>query len=403
MEASKHNWAANVYHALCLFTAITLTCWCIYEWSMDNDITEIKLRRFQETFDDLYPSITMCTTVVFSKQKYITHLEKNSIVSLQDPNKIAEPGIIKAYRNLINGDERSLRNNGLLLNNTYKALLKGLQEIDYDEVTFGLQDFISKFEITIPTTLQYHDFHFYDVKNGDLVRNDIESLHVNSSQEFKRLNTYISARHTTEKCYTFDIPRKTGMQIREIGMRLNTSVFPSGLSTSQFYFTLTYPKQFMHASVGNRILIPRETNARCYKFEIQVGSMKVFRRRDKTMTPCINDWRHYDEKQLQKILDDVQCNPRHWKIQSSLPYCFTPEQYKRLNEELYEKDGFMPPCRSIEKLAKTTKGANMWKSCLSSARKSYLDLKFYLDQEKFYEEVILLPAYTLQNLIGNAG
>ena len=236
-----------------------------------------------------------------------------------------------------------------------------------------------------------------------LIRNDIDSLKNDSTIEFKKLNTYVSARRSTFKCFTFDVPMKQGIQIREISMRLNASIFSFGLSPSQFYLTLTYHKQFLHASVGKQIRIPKESSgASCYKFEIHVGSMKVFKRRDKTKNPCNMDWKRHDENHLKYIIDKVGCNPGHWKIESSdLPFCSVPEQYLELKKQLYQKDGFMPPCRSIEKLTKRTKGTNMWKSCLR--RKSFLDLKFYLDEENFYEEVNLVPAYSLQNLVGNAG
>ena len=85
------------------------------------------------------------------KQKFDTHVEKISNISLQDKSKGAysESIIAGAYTNLIDGDDWNKfksKNKGLLLNNTFKTLLQGLQEIDYDEVTFGLQDFVSKFE-----------------------------------------------------------------------------------------------------------------------------------------------------------------------------------------------------------------------------------------------------------------
>ena len=159
----------------------------------------------------------------------------------------------------------------------------------------------------------------------------------------------------------------------------------------------------MHASLGNRIHIPMETNARCYKFEIHLGSMKVFKRRDKTKIPCNQDWRHQDEKQFHHIIEKVGCNPKYKNLRSQLPYCTFPKQYLELNKQLSQKDAFMPPCRSIEKLAKRTKGTDMWRSCITEPERSYLDLEFYLDEEIFYEEVILSSAYTLQSLVGNAG
>ena len=60
----------------------------------------------------------------------------------------------------------------------------------------------------------------------------------------------------------------------------------------------------------------------------------------------------------------------------------------------------MPPCRSIEKLAKTSIGYDLGIKCMTN---SYLNLKFYQDEEIFYEEVRLVAAYDMQSLVGNAG
>ena len=96
----------------------------------------------------------------------------------------------------------------------------------------------------------------------------------------------------------------------------------------------------------------------------------------------------------------VGCNPKHWKVESNLPNCSKIEQYKDLNKNLYKKNVFMPPCRSIEGLSTQKQETDLGFRCLQN---SYLDLFFYLDEEKMYKEIILVPAYSFQSLIGNAG
>lgn len=403
MSDSKDHLTLKVYRALCLLTAIILVSWCIYEYTLDRDVTEIKLQKFHESLDDIYPTITICNKSPFYRTKYLNHIKNLSITSLQDPNSIEEPGIIKAFNNFINGDGEALQNNGLLLKNSYDDLMRSLLELDYDEMTVGIDDLISKFEITIPVNLQKIDSLYYDMTKDYFKLNDTESLLSSSYDEFKVLKTYVSVRFSNYKCFSFDIPIREKVHVRKVAMHLNASVFPFGLSPTQFYFTLTYPMQFMHASQGKQIRIPPGNRARCYKFEVFVGSMKVFRRRDRTISRCNIDWRHHDEHQLKHSFDQVGCNPKHWKIESDLPYCSTPDQFLELNNQLQKRDEYMPPCRSIEKLSKRTMGKEMWRECLSSRDKSYLDLQFYLDEEAFYEEVILSPAYSLQNLVGNSG
>ena len=58
-------------------------------------------------------------------------------------------------------------------------------------------------------------------------------------------------------------------------------------------------------------------------------------------------------------------------------------------------------CRSIERVSKEKVGTKgMWLACY---RKTWLKLKFYLDEQSYYEELVLLRAYSFQSLIGNSG
>ena len=127
--------------------------------------------------------------------------------------------------------------------------------------------------------------------------------------------------------------------------------------------------------------------------------MEVFKRRNKEREECNEEWTNQDAKHLNYIMETVGCQPKHWKVNYSNPYCTSAAQYDKINTELYRKDGFMPPCRSIETLAKITKGTHL----RSFSSYSFLDLKVYLDEESFYKEIVLVPAYTVQSLIGNAG
>ena len=62
----------------------------------------------------------------------------------------------------------------------------------------------------------------------------------------------------------------------------------------------------------------------------------------------------------------------------------------------------MPPCRSIEKLSKMTTGKDLSTSCFVTDD-TYLDLRFYFDDETLYKEIVQVRAYTFPTLIGNAG
>ena len=401
MQTVTYKFIIRAYHIFCLIVAITLTSWCIYEYSMDRDVTEIRLRKFHETNNDIHPSITICSRSPFLKEKYRIYIKNHPQLNISNDNQA--DAMMGYFKSFIDSSTNWLKGTAFKdQNESYNQLIETLKGIDYDSSTISLRDLVSKFTLTVPVSSEQLAYIHYDVINDSHIASNNESndLQLYALQEMKDINSYISARQPYYKCFTIDTPMKLQTDIREISIKLNTSIFSYGLSLSQFYFTLTYPKQFIRTPIGSRITINKNKNPQCYKFQIHLGSMKVFKRRDKSSAPCNSDWLHHDEKQMNYIIRKVGCNPMHWNLIHNMPNCSTAKQYSEINKMFRETKEFMPPCRSIEKLAKFTTGLDLGIRCLTD---SYLDLKFYLDEETFYEEVILVPAYDIQHLVGNAG
>ena len=382
-----------VYNIFCLFGAIVLTSWCVYEYYCDHDITDIALRKFHETPEDIHPSITLCNKDPFRHDKTF--------------EKWGDGDFLLNYVRMIRGDIIGWDNIIQLMsdtNSSFDDYLQQLNEIDYDNVTVKLEDFIYNFYLQVPINAELMHEIRYDVSGNSLIIKEFDrgKLEMTGLDTFEQINTYISARHPAYKCFTFDVPLNEGKSIREIGMTVNASINTMGLNLGQFYTMLTFPMQTLKVPRGKQIFMNQHNKRRpnCYKFEVYVGAMEVYTRRDKSRKRCNVDWSHHDKILLNNIMEKVGCNPKNWKIQSHLPNCSTLEEYHDINQELDEIDGFMPPCRSIETISKITKGTDKGHLCF---RDSYLEMKFYLDEETYYKEIILVPAYTLQSLIGNAG
>ena len=408
MENGKHKHTFQIYHVFCLLVAIALTSWCIYEYSMDRDVTEIKLRNFHDTKEDILPSITLCVLNPFWEEKYRSYIKDHVTFNVSNDKQADE--VISDYKMLLGGQtawqydiENRFRYEKDSSTST-KQLIERLHYIDYDSSTISLKDLVSEFRISVPINSDKLASIEFDVLNDThiIANNKSNDIQDYSLQDMKIINTYTSARQAYYKCFTIDTPLQLHTDIREVYVKLDTSIFSYGLSLSQFYFALTYPNQFIRTPIGKRILIPRKAGKpQCYRFEIHLGSMKVFQRRNKAKSPCNHDWLNHDTKQMNEIIRRVGCNPTHWKKQgSNFPNCSRPNQYSEINKQVYKRNGFMPPCRSIEKLAKTSIGYDYGISCLAN---SYLVLKLYLDEEVFYEEVRLVAAYDFQSLVGNAG
>ena len=382
---------AKLYHSLCLLAAIGLVSWCISEYRLDNDVTQIMLRRFHETVDDIHPSITLC--------------DKNPFGSFDTSATIDGGDVpLQKYGLLIKGDKSAFEELRDALDNDtmFDKYMDTLNKVDYDDVTAKLRDTITHFDIKVPIHAELIDVLTYNVKENMLVINRNESKsEIADLDDFQYVNTFVSSRHPNYKCFTFDVPMKEGIEIREIKMRLNTSGHAGRPNLSQFYFMLTYPRQILGVSRGNQVFLDRHhKGAQCYTFEVVLGSIEVFKRRDKSRQRCNVDWRHHDAMILHDIMDEVGCNPKHWKVKSNLPKCFKVDEYRKINQKMDEMNMVMPPCRRIEKVSKITKGKDLGWRCL---RNSYLDLKFIMDEERFYKEIVLFPAYTFQSLVGNSG
>ena len=220
----------KAYNVLCIFVAIALTSWCMYEYHLDHDVTDIMLHKFHDTPNDILPSITLCDKDPF--QEYKTWFDSS--------------GTIQKYIKLIGGSSH-VRNITAL--NEHSQMLNS---IDYDDVTVSLRDIIYEFFIEIPFNYDVMYSNRYDVVGNSLVINKAVSSIDPTHKPIEYINTYVSARDGRYKCFTFDVPMIQGRDIREIGMRFNMTQRTMGLDLAQYYFMLTFHNQTLQ-SRGNQI------------------------------------------------------------------------------------------------------------------------------------------------------
>ena len=396
----------TIYHIACLCVALSLIMWCIYEYSLDNDVTEIQTRNYHDSPDDIYPSLTVCYKNPYKQDRAWKYNKSAFLGSLGN--------LMSTYKNWIDGNKRIFeslvkkleRAEVLTYNqNKTKEVIQILRDVDYDKVTINVEDFISNYQIEITIDDDNIDYLMYDVVNTSLILNYNRSVITNNVDGLKNVNTYISARTRFLKCFTFDVPYQKELEIRKVEMRLNASIFPLELDLSQMYFTLAYPGQFFRTSLGNRIFADYgKGTPTCYKLQILVRSIEVHKRRDKKSRKCDDDWKNHDQNRLHAIFDSIGCIPQQWKgiSKADAPNCSSVLEYQKFNKALNKKKGYIPPCRSIERLSKTTKekDLSLLTTCIGN---SFLDLEVYFDQESLYKEIILTRAYCFQSLIGNAG
>ena len=69
MTGMNRQHITTLFHAVCLFAAIWMTCVQIYEHLLDNDTSKVDFKTFHDSEEDLYPSISFCFDNPFDPSK----------------------------------------------------------------------------------------------------------------------------------------------------------------------------------------------------------------------------------------------------------------------------------------------------------------------------------------------
>ena len=50
----------TIYHIICICAVLALTCWCLYKYILDEDVSLVGFETFNDNPNNIYPSITLC-------------------------------------------------------------------------------------------------------------------------------------------------------------------------------------------------------------------------------------------------------------------------------------------------------------------------------------------------------
>ena len=285
--------------------------------------------------------------------------------------------------------------------------------MDYFPSNFlDIKDFLNRFLIVFlanhEDAKRNENMVSYIMENDSLVPD--KGTNGNEYEMLEKLKFYVSARHSFYKCFTFDVPFIQGKFINNFQLDINASIFENGIvrpdtSLGDYFVTFGYPNQLIRSSVRNKVIIKKPNfSTTCFWQETLIGSLEVLRRRDKSHQPCYNDWKNYDQHVLKDIAAKVGCSPRNWMIPSNLPNCSTYQENRLITNEFNHLRKPTPPCKSIERLSQTTYETDLENKCAffyPYFGKLMLTIDFH--KESMYKEIQLVRAYTMENLVGNAG
>ena len=144
-----------------------------------------------------------------------------------------------------------------------------------------------------------------------------------------------------------------------------------------------------------------------YVMRFQVTGMDVMQVRNKKSRPCDEEWREYDKKARNHSVVSVGCIPPYWKSQYSeekFPICSDPNDMKTFYQDA-EWNRHTTPCRRMTRLTTnfmefpTTEHD---KEVGTEYRDKYFAVYLYFPRASF-KNIVLVRAFDIQTLIGNAG
>jgi hypothetical protein len=285
----KRSWT-SIFHFICSIAAFGLTCWCIYKYMKDEDVSLVSYKRYNSDENSIYPSLTLCFNNPFINEK------------------------LKGVGNGIN-------------TTTYVKFLKGLYwdkrmvRIDYDNVTLDIERYIEEAKIVLSNGSVYND-------KG-------------------KVRYYVVMRSSSLKCFSFDPQLLPDVGIEYLVVVLKNSIFPNGYRPTHHTFDansgkgggfevrFNYPRQVFRSDFTAKWIwegLGHNATDKWVGMTFKVKNIEVLKRRSKYGLPCNKDWKHDDEKIMEEMIQKLQCVPPHWNVKPQKDSCSAVMLNYMLNE-----------------------------------------------------------------------
>jgi hypothetical protein len=296
----------------------------------DESTSIVDSKAFHATEDDIYPTLTVCLEIDTQMKKW------------------HEPGhMLPLYNEKLHPNERRDYVSFLLGNNT-KGIDK-LMDVNYDETTFDLNDYIERVEI----------------KSGDKI------LYVwgLKGRQSKSKQLFVSYRHPLLKCFSMDISnavpdaarKGTAISSFDIQFGKMNPIFNEKSELIMSYF-LHYPNQLMRSTALERDSLGITSNNFLKIFSID--NMEVIRKSNARFSQCNENYKEEDDLIRKRLIKQAGCTPIHWPIDEDYKdRCKTADEMIQVGTPLLEsinpkflntfKDE--EPCNQIYAIAYTFK------------------------------------------------
>ena len=304
MIFSKQQICLYVFGIICLGTTLSMCGYWCYKFYLNEDSTVVSYRRFYDTDDDIFPTISFC---------------------LQNPfleASLAKHGVNKSsYLQFLQG----------------KYYSEEMLDISYDNVTVDISNFIKGYRI------HFRNGTFSKFQSG-LTHEKKKML---ASTSFNGITGYYERFY---KCFALEIPKIKDLQ--KFRILFSNEIFPGGKRPTT-YGLKTYvhlPKQFLLSSYTARWTWPSRSSNESYKMRFLLQGIDVVTKRRKKDDTCNEFWKTYDDWIIQQHKKKIKCNNPYQVNEKNLPPCNGQELMSGalLSPFIVDRYKYEKPCKTME-------------------------------------------------------
>ena len=160
------------------------------------------------------------------------------------------------------------------------------------------------------------------------------------------------------QCYGINVPFRGDIVI--VSALIDGKIFPTSIpgasirpSEGNHIFTIFhYPNQLINSIQNIRYLWPTRKNDVNFMMKFQLNGVEMLERRNKPKSPCITNWKEYDDNVLLEHAIAIGCRAPYQLFNKSIPICSTQNKMllAMIPLTMDVKNKFPPPCRNMEKI-----------------------------------------------------
>ena len=355
----------------CYLTTLVLILFCFNIYLKNDNITEIRYKKFNDDTLSPYPSISFCT-----------QLRPNMV----SENKLKKFGI----------ETNKSSYNDFLLGNFWD---QKMLDINYDEATTSVEDYIFY-------SRAFKSFDPELKQNGVALQKIKEQI----------LPSYMAVY----KCISFDLPNEIQQRIKFVTIALKNSIFANGMfpENGQFLSHFHFPNNLFGTSIGTKWSWQSKniTSSDLHRvLQFKITSTEVLNRRNKVANAC-KHYKNFDQSFKDSLMKVIGCAPPYWKTTHNLSQCqsqtqmkvFAKEAFKAYNGNSEEIRYIVKPCMELKQIAYThTDTEYDIKSSMDFSPGLGLNdsiTKFFIDfSNSDFKEIKEVEAFGIESLVGNVG